>query len=259
MPDHRAQPPVSSAIGASANRPTARCPAVMIGVPRPGARSGGRWTSRRRLHWFAVPPSLALTWQPSLFAAGPSLEVDASFASLTRLHLDGTSWVDHAPGWVSASDVLFEHIVERCRWRQRSRRIYDGLAKEPRLTDAWSADSGDLLQPPILEEIRSLLSTRYDRTFDSVGFNLYRGGRDSVAWHGDRIPPRIEDPIVALVSLGEPRRFLLRPKGGGASRAFALGRGDLLVTGGRTQRAWEHSVPKVARAGPRVSLGYRHS
>jgi alkylated DNA repair dioxygenase AlkB len=205
-----------------------------------------------------VVSSLALTWQPSLFAGGPSLELDRSFRGLRRIHLDRTSWVDHAPGWVSGSDLLFEQVIDRCEWRQRSRRIYDGRVEEPRLTDAWSADSGDPLEPTILEEIRSVLSARYDRTFDSIGFNLYRDGRDSVAWHGDRIPPHIHDPIVALVSLGEPRRFLLRPKSGGASRGFALGRGDLLVTGGRTQRTWEHSVPKVARAGPRISLGYRH-
>ena len=112
---------------------------------------------------------------------------------------------------------------------------------------------------PILEEIRSLLSTRYDRTFDSVGFNLYRGGRDSVAWHGDRIPPRIEDPIVALVSLGEPRRFLLRPKGGGPSVRYAPVAGDLLVMGGTCQRTWEHAVPKCAPIGPRVSLMFREA
>jgi alkylated DNA repair dioxygenase AlkB len=214
---------------------------------------------RRRLHWLTVASSLALTWQPSLFAAGPSLELDRSFRCLRRVDLDETSWIDHAPGWVCGSDVLFEQVIERCQWQQRSRRIYDGHVDEPRLTDAWTADSGDPVQPTILEDIRSVLSTRYGRTFDSIGFNLYRDGRDSVAWHGDHIPHHIHDPIVALVSLGEPRRFLLRPKGGGPSRVFALGRGDLLVTGGTTQRTWQHSVPKVARAGPRVSLGYRHS
>jgi alkylated DNA repair dioxygenase AlkB len=88
--------------------------------------------------------------------------------------------------------------------------------------------------------------------------NLYRDGRDSVAWHRDRIAKEIEDPIVVLVSLGEPRRFLVRPHGGGRSRAFRLGRGDLLVTGGRFQREWEHSVPKVAKAGPRISIAFRH-
>ncbi|MFP5352750.1 MAG: alpha-ketoglutarate-dependent dioxygenase AlkB, partial [Actinomycetota bacterium] len=68
----------------------------------------------------------------------------------------------------------------------------------------------------------------------------------------------IDAPLVALVSLGEPRRFLLKPRGGGETHAFMLGRGDLLVTGGRTQRTWLHSVPKVAKAGPRISIAYRH-
>ncbi|MGH2755985.1 MAG: alpha-ketoglutarate-dependent dioxygenase AlkB, partial [Actinomycetota bacterium] len=114
------------------------------------------------------------------------------------------------------------------------------------------------LDPPIVEEMRVALSDRYAIVFDSVGFNLYRDGNDSVAWHGDKIRKEIEDPIVVLVSLGEPRRFLLRPKGGGRSHPFLLGRGDLLVTGGKTQRTWEHSVPKVAKAGPRISLAFRH-
>ncbi|MGZ6140748.1 MAG: alpha-ketoglutarate-dependent dioxygenase AlkB, partial [Myxococcaceae bacterium] len=67
-----------------------------------------------------------------------------------------------------------------------------------------------------------------------------------------------KDPIVALVSLGEPRKLLLRPRGGGPSRSFPLGHGDLLVTGGNAQRTWEHAVPKVARAGPRISIAFRH-
>jgi alkylated DNA repair dioxygenase AlkB len=136
--------------------------------------------------------------------------------------------------------------------------MYDQRVREPRLTAPWNARSGEPLEPPILEEIRAALSGRYGRRFDSVGFNLYRDGHDSVAWHSDRIAKEIEDPIVALVSLGEPRKFQLRPKGGGPSRTFMLGRGDLLVTGGRTQRDWDHSVPKVRQAGPRISLAYRH-
>jgi alkylated DNA repair dioxygenase AlkB len=136
--------------------------------------------------------------------------------------------------------------------------MYDQHVQEPRLTAPWSAHSGEPLVPTILEEIRVALSQRYERTFDSVGFNLYRDGRDSVAWHADRIPKEIEAPVVVLVSLGEPRKFLLRPTGGGSSRSFMLGRGDLLVTGGNTQRTWEHSVPKVSRAGPRISIAYRH-
>ena len=199
-----------------------------------------------------------LVWQPSLLAVDASIDIDRSFGALERIHLDKTAWVDHAPGWVTGADRLFEEILSGREWGQRSRRMYDKRVKEPRLVAPWSLASGKPLEPPILEDIRIVLSERYGREFDQVGFNLYRDGRDSVAWHGDRIRKEIQDPIVALVSVGEPRKFLLRPKEGGASKAFMLGRGDLLVTGGKTQRTWEHSVPKVAKAGPRISLAYRH-
>lgn len=199
-----------------------------------------------------------IVWQPSLLAIDEAITVDPDFTSLVRIDLDAESWVDHAPGWVTGADRLFEQILESRKWGQRTRHMYDKRVKEPRLVAPWNGGSGEPLQPPILEEIRVLLSDRYDRSFDQVGFNLYRDGDDSVAWHGDRIKKAIEDPIVALVSVGEPRRFLLRPRGGGSSRAFMLGRGDLLVTGGKCQRTWEHSVPKVAEAGPRISLAYRH-
>ncbi len=202
--------------------------------------------------------SRELAWQPSLLAIEATVTVDGSFARLERIELDRDSWVDLAPGWVAGADTLFEQVLSGRAWGQRRRWMYDRRVEEPRLTAPWHLGSGEPLEPSILEDMRRSLSGRYGRVFDSVGFNLYRDGHDGVAWHGDRIRKEIDDPIVALVSLGEPRRFLLRPRGGGSSRAFMLGRGDLLVTGGKTQRTWEHSVPKVARAGPRISLAYRH-
>jgi alkylated DNA repair dioxygenase AlkB len=200
---------------------------------------------------------MGFTWQPSLFDSQEP-DFDASFSALERIRLDPESWVDHATSWVSGSDRLFEAVLESRDWGQRVRHMYDQRVREPRLTSSWLAATGEPLAPDIIERMRSVLSERYEVAFDSVGFNLYRDGNDSVAWHGDRISKEIATPVVALVSLGDPRRFLLRPAGGGKSRAFQLGRGDLFVTGGKTQRAWEHSVPKVAQAGPRISLAFRH-
>jgi alkylated DNA repair dioxygenase AlkB len=136
--------------------------------------------------------------------------------------------------------------------------MYDRQVDEPRLTAWQRVDAADPLREAFLEDARAALSKRYAVEFDSVSINLYRDGKDSVAWHRDRIPKEIVDPIVALVSVGEPRKFLLRPFGGGNSRAFKLGHGDLFVTGGQTQRRYEHSVPKVANSGPRISLAFRH-
>ena len=197
------------------------------------------------------------SWQPSLFGTGRP-EVDGAFSSLTRLSLDDRSWVDHAPGWMSGSDILFEELVHTLEWGQRRRRMYDQTVDEPRLTAGWRAERDGVLRPAALEEARQALGRRYQITFDSVGVNLYRDGRDSVAWHRDRIPAEVVDPVVALLSLGSARRVRLRPYGGGPSQVFLLGRGDLLVTGGQTQRRFEHSVPKVARAAPRISVAFRH-
>ena len=63
--------------------------------------------------------------------------------------------------------------------------------------------------------------------------------------------------MVAIVSLGDPRKLALRPRGGGDSIAVTLGHGDLVVMGGSCQRTWEHAVPKVAAAGPRIGVQFR--
>ena len=200
-------------------------------------------------------PSVA--WQPSLWGDGTTL-VDPSFAGLERTLLDADSWVDYCPRWLSGSDRAFEDLLRRVTWSQRRRRMYDRMVDEPRLTSWQRLDQEAAAPHQWLEDAREALSTRYDVAFDSVGTNLYRNGADSVAWHRDRIPAEVADPLVALVSLGEPRTFLLRPVGGGRSRSFKLGQGDLLVTGGQTQRRFEHSVPKVKASGPRMSVVFRH-
>jgi alkylated DNA repair dioxygenase AlkB len=191
---------------------------------------------------------VAFTWQPALFPA--------EAGELTRIALDDESWVDHAVGWLPNPDGVFDELVSRLPWAERERLMYGHRVAEPRLTARWP-DGTEL--PRVLEEARRSLSERYDVEFDSVGFNLYRDGADSVAWHRDRIPAEIERPVVALVSLGTPRPFRLRPYGGGPSRVFRLGHGDLLVTGGQTQRRWEHAVPKQRGAAPRISVAFRHS
>jgi alkylated DNA repair dioxygenase AlkB len=188
-----------------------------------------------------------------------STVVDASYSGLERTQLDGESWVDHCPGWMSGSDRAFEELLRTVTWSQRRRRMYDRVVDEPRLTSWQRIDEETVVVAhQWLEDARSALSEQYEVRFDSLGLNLYRDGADSVAWHRDRIPLEIVDPVVALVSIGEPRTFLLRPHGGGRSRAFRLGHGDLLVTGGQTQRRFEHSVPKVKASGPRMSIAFRH-
>jgi alkylated DNA repair dioxygenase AlkB len=197
--------------------------------------------------------SVEMSWQGSLLDDGqPS--ADEAFTALERQELSAGAWVDYAPGWLDGSDRLFAWLADHAAWSQPERPMYGQRVVQPRLSAWWGADDE---APDVLAGLAACLSARYDVTLDSIGVNLYRDGRDSVAWHGDRIARVIENPLVAIVSLGEPRRFLMRPRGGGPSRGYSLGHGDLLVMGGTCQRTWQHSVPKVAAAGPRMSITFR--
>jgi alkylated DNA repair dioxygenase AlkB len=195
-------------------------------------------------------------WQPSLFAVG-EVGFDASFGALQRRALDADAWIDYQSGWVRGSDELFDQVMALTPWQQRTMWMYEQRVAEPRLTHRWRLP--DEPPPlPILIEMAEALSDHYGAAFTQIGTNLYRDGRDSVAWHGDRIARDLPSATVALISLGEPRPFKLRPKGGGASISFVPQRGDLMVMGGSCQRTWDHAVPKVRRAGPRMSVQFRH-
>ena len=192
--------------------------------------------------------------QPSLFGESEPIP-DAGFASLERLDLDPASWLDYAPGWLAGDARLYDFLGDTVEWQQPQVRMYDRMVKTPRLVGQVEAGSH-----PALGKMIRLLSNRYDIAMDRVSAGWYRTGTDSVAWHGDRIARDLPHAIVATVSLGGPRRFLIRPKGGGESTGFNLGRGDLAVMGGACQRLWEHTVPKAASsAPPRIALMFRHA
>ncbi len=199
-----------------------------------------------------------LIWQQCLFAfEEPS--IDRDFSTVTRTLLDADSWVDYAPRWLNGADRIFAELMAMLPWRQREVTMYDRRLPEPRLTAWWSTASSDVEVLPVLTDARAALTHHYARPFDSIGFNLYRDGHDSVAWHGDRERYELEDPTVVIVSTGQPRPFHLRPRGGGDSHSWQLGHGDLFVMGGSCQHDWEHCVPKVATAGPRLSIMFRHN
>lgn len=197
-------------------------------------------------------------WQSSLFG-GLAPEFDATYAEARRFELDASTWVEHAAGWLSGSDQLFDSLAATLPFRQRTGvRMYDQIVDEPRLSAWWRVESGAPEPLPILRDIRLLLAERYAEPFDSIGFNLYRDGNDSVAWHGDRHRHIVTNPVIAIVSLGAPRPLRLRPRGGGGSLSWNLGNGDLFVMGGACQHDWEHTVPKVRlTTGPRMSLTFR--
>ncbi len=200
--------------------------------------------------------------QLSLFGGGPpQVECDA-IGPLTprRIDLDSASWLEHVPGFLRGHQTLMTTLVDAVTWVAQEREMYDKVVPVPRLM-------GKMATPPtILESIGRSLSGRYKVLFDNVTFALYRDGRDSVAFHGDRGAREVGQSHVVTLSLGTPRRFAVRPKEGqsGARRAFDLGHGDLMVMGGACQRTWDHAVTKVTgprarHIGPRLVVMYRAS
>jgi len=200
----------------------------------------------------------AVDFQSTLFAAPPTATLD--FAGLDRRELSRGAWLDVARGWLPGADGVFETLVTAVPWRAERRQMYDRVVDVPRLAYTYMID--DPLPHPRLTEARDALSDHYadelGEPFRTAGCCYYRDGRDSVAWHGDTIGRgSTHDTMVAIVSLGDPRRLHLRPRGGGESVQVEMGHGDLVVMGGSCQRTWEHAVPKVSAAGPRVSVQFR--
>ena len=194
------------------------------------------------------------TYQTTLFALGrPAVVADAA---IQRITLDEFSWVDLGRNWLQGADELLERLAAGLEWRSSRRPMYGRLVDEPRLHARL--DLTDPQQASVVDAARAWLEARYGGEIGHNFVNYYRNGDDAVAWHADRIGTRRIDPIVAICSLGGPRRFGLRPMGGGESLRLTLGSGDLLVMGGACQHGWEHSVRPQAHANPRMSLTFRH-
>ncbi|MFE5086989.1 alpha-ketoglutarate-dependent dioxygenase AlkB [Streptomyces mirabilis] len=198
--------------------------------------------------------------QGSLFDQTDELHL-SQLNAMRRTILGDGAWIDLLPGWLGGADALFARLVDEVPWRAERRQMYEHVVDVPRLLAYYRA--GDALPHPILDEARQALSAHYARElgepFTTAGLCYYRNGRDSVAWHGDRIGRGArEDTMVAILSVGAPRDLLLRPRRGGETVRRPLGHGDLIVMGGSCQRTWEHAIPKTARAaGPRISVQFR--
>lgn len=164
------------------------------------------------------------------------------------------------------AQALFDGLRAEIRWERQRVRIRGREVDCPRLT-GWEGDeaysySGLTLRPapwtPRVTAVRRRVEAALGERFNSVLANLYRDGADRLGWHADDEPELGPAPVIASASFGAPRRFLLRPKRGGASAPIVLGPGSLLVMRGATQRHWLHSVPPTRRpVGPRINLTFR--
>lgn len=186
-------------------------------------------------------------------------------ATIERLDLDDGAWVDIARGWIAGADRLCDELLRDVPWQSSRLFRYDHVVEERRLSAWWRP--GNPLPHPALAEATRTLQHRYRVQFDGFGMLQYRDGSDGQAFHRDTDMRWLDDTLIAILSLGARRPWLLRPRtsrfdaspGKGATHDLAPGSGDLIVMGGRAQADWEHSVPYLGAQpmAPRVSVQWR--
>ena len=161
----------------------------------------------------------------------------------------------------------FAALLAEVPFRQETIRLFGKAILQPRLT-AWHGDpgasytySGLSLAPspwtPALAALRARVEAAAGCSFNSVLVNHYRDGDDSMGKHADDEPELGENPVIASLSLGARRRFVLEPKKKGEKVTLELGEGNLLVMAGTTQHHYRHGVPKQAARGARMNLTFR--
>ncbi|HYE38825.1 MAG TPA: alpha-ketoglutarate-dependent dioxygenase AlkB [Ramlibacter sp.] len=175
-------------------------------------------------------------------------------------------YLDRLPLPMAPEEVL-QRLIAETAWRAETITVFGKRHLQPRLT-AWHGDrsytySGLTLDPqpwtPLLLDIKAAVEAASGAHFNSVLLNYYRNGRDSMGMHSDDEPELGPAPVIASVSFGEERHFILRHRTLRETRKFLLASGSLLVMRGATQQHWLHGINKSARTmGPRLNLTFRN-
>ena len=176
----------------------------------------------------------------------------------------------YAPAFLAAAeaDALLGALRAQISWERHQVRLFGRMLPAPRLS-CWIGDAGAAYTysrvrfeprpwPPALAALRAHLQHACAARFNSVLANLYRDGRDAMSWHSDDEPELGRDPLIASLSLGAGRRFVLRARNGDTRLALTLQHGSLLLMGGACQRLYRHALPRTrAAVGPRINLTFR--
>lgn len=193
-----------------------------------------------------------------------------------RTELMHGAWLELCESWLAAeaAEQLRSDLVRELCWEQRHIVLFGKPVLQPRLI-AWAGElpyrySGQTLEPrpwPAsisggLAEIGARVSAAAGALFNHVLVNRYRDGKDSMGYHADAEPELGPDPVVATLSLGETRRFLLRAQRrapGERAQSLPLASGSLLVMGGTCQRHYRHAIARDPETplGERLSLTFR--
>jgi alkylated DNA repair dioxygenase AlkB len=151
----------------------------------------------------------------------------------------------------------FAELQTGVSWKEGNRLMYDREVAVPRLRAYYNVGDADV--PGVLHEGLAAVRQVVDAPFDSIGLNLYRDERDSVAPHNDSLSELVRGEPIAVLSLGATRRMTIRAKRMPRRVLHVdLESGSVLVMSWETQRHFDHGIPKQReRCGPRISLAFR--
>jgi alkylated DNA repair dioxygenase AlkB len=159
------------------------------------------------------------------------------------------------------ADKYFNTLRNETPWQQRTRKMYDKIVADPRLTAYYGGENGNEWTHTLLE-IKQAVENTCNVIFDRVLLNLYRDGKDSVAWHSDTLPADGRHHHIASVTFGDTRIFKVRHKSrkGISVLDIPLTHGSFLLMDETMQDQYEHHIPKTTRnVGARINLTFRIS
>jgi alkylated DNA repair dioxygenase AlkB len=177
-------------------------------------------------------------------------------------------WPSHLSKHKSSN--LFKELTSTCEFSQSDVKVHGKVYKTPRL-QCWMADDdvdADIYtatQPVPWNDsvllIKHNIEELLDVEFDYVLLNYYRDGNDYISYHSDREAINEGSNIIASLSLGADRRFILRNIENNSNKVTTMLTNDsLIVMSGKTQIFWQHTVPKMSSVSqPRLNLTFRHS
>ena len=179
--------------------------------------------------------------------------------------------VTYYPKWLTANQASrYQAILqEELLWSQDYIKIYGRTVKIPRL-QAWYGEPEALytyskleMKPlawhPVLADLRAKLEEECAAQFNSVLANWYRHGQDSMGMHSDDEPELGVRPVIASLTLGQARGFIMKHKITGQKEVLDLAHGSLLVMSGDTQANWQHGINKTKKTvADRINLTFRH-
>ena len=182
-------------------------------------------------------------------------------ASETVLADDERGRIVYTPRFVDAATAAawFAELRHGVKWRGERRMMYEREVDVPRLIAHFRLNAASGSTPGAIHEAARRVVGHSGVPFTSVGLNLYRDGRDSVAPHNDHLNEIRKGFPIALVSIGATRRMTIRANAP-PRRVIQidLEPGSLLVMDYATQLHFTHGVPKTSKpVGERISLAFR--